>query len=263
MTLSSEEIIEVHREEQSRKMAGDFYSFKGVAGRRKKAGLPLMTEREILSKIIKIDGGNFQHGHEVASILGSPPGYLGFGEKVGLLHEKVLPNSEIIFKDFTGQKRKVIFILLDEAEKAHEKLHNAFLTILDKGRLTLGDNSISDLSNAVIFFTSNVGNVESERSREHGMGFIKQPESSQKSFAGAYKGTFRPEYRGRINRTVVFEHLNDQELAQVAKLQLKKVEQQFSQVEVKLDLQISPAALMFLVKAGRNLSEGARAMKKR
>lgn len=225
-------------------------------------GLPLITEKEILSKIIKIDGGNFQHGHEIASILGSPHGYIGFKETVGLLHQRVLPKSEIVFKDFNGQERRVIFVLLDEAEKAHEDLHHAFLTILDKGRLTLGDNSVSDFNNAVIFFTSNVGNVEAEKSREHGIGFKKDQETPQVSFARSFKNMFRPEYRGRINKTIVFEHLNDQELAQITGLQLRKLEERFLQSGIRLELQILPPALDFLVGAGRNLSEGARAMKK-
>lgn len=219
-----------------------------------------ITESDALTKIVKLDGGNFQFGHEIASLLGSPHGYLGFDTSKGLLHSRTLERHKIKFKDFRGREQEVILILLDEAEKGHEKLHNAFLAILDKGRLTLGDNSVTDLSNAVIFFTSNVGNVEVERSREHGIGFKREEISPEREFSKSFKKIFRPEYRGRINKTIVFEHLRPEDLRRIVDLQLTRIEKQFRTVGIDLDLEVTPAAKEFFVRKGHNLSEGARAM---
>lgn len=221
-----------------------------------------VTEKEALSKIIKIDGGNFQHGHEVATLLGSPHGYLGFDSSKGLLHPAELPKYEISYKDFKGTERKLIIILLDEAEKGHETLHNVFLTILDKGRLTLGDNAAADLSNSLIFFTSNVGNVSVEKAREHSIGFQKTDVSPEQTFKKEYKGMFKPEYRGRINKTIVFDYLTKEDLNKIVGLKLAKVEDGFRNSGIDLDLQITVAAKEFLIQNGYNLSEGARALKK-
>ena len=177
-----------------------------------------------------------------------------------MLHSKTLKRHKIKFRDFRGREQEVILILLDEAEKGHEQLHNAFLAILDKGRLTLGDNSVTDLSNAVIFFTSNVGNVEVERSREHSIGFEKEETSPEREFSKSYKKLFRPEYRGRINKTIVYEHLRPEDLGRIVDLQLARIEKQFGAGGTDLDLEIMPAAKEFFVRRGHNLSEGARAM---
>ncbi|MBI2670291.1 MAG: ATP-dependent Clp protease ATP-binding subunit [Candidatus Yanofskybacteria bacterium] len=226
---------------------------------------PIFTEEDALKKVIKIDGGNFQHGHEVAKVLGSPPGYLGHGETLGLLHPMVLSKHQINFKDLRGNARKVIFILLDEAEKAHEFLHHAFLTILDKGILTLGDNSVADLRDAVIFLTSNIGNAKAELLREKDLGFkpIKSTEKTlEASFNKEYKKLFRPEYRGRINKTIVFEHLRTEHLNKIIDLQLERIEEQFRVSGINLDLQISKEAKDIFIKRGYDLSEGARRLKK-
>jgi ATP-dependent Clp protease ATP-binding subunit ClpA len=210
-----------------------------------------------LNKILKIDGGNFQYGHEVATLLGSPHGYLGFDSTKGLLHEQMLANKTISYVDFQGRKRKVLLMLIDEAEKAHEKFHNAFLTILDKGQLTLGDNTVSHFQDAIIFFTSNAGNTEVEAKHA---GFVSQDVSPEKAFTKAYKSTFRPEYRGRINKTIVYNHLDGKSLGKIADLQLQKIRNQFLEQNIKLDLQLTDNAKAVLIAQGTNQSEGARAL---
>src|SRR5438045_5530454 len=103
--------------------------------------------------VIKIDCGEFQHSHEIAKLIGSPPGYLGHRETHPLLSQDALD-------EFLTEKMKLSFVLFDEIEKASDALWNLLLGILDKGVLTLGDNRRVDFSRALIFLTSNLGAVE-------------------------------------------------------------------------------------------------------
>src|SRR6266403_3777226 len=100
--------------------------------------------------VIKIDCAEFQHSHEIAKLIGSPPGYLGHRETHPLLSQEVL-------NQFQSETCKLSFVLFDEIEKASDALWNLLLGILDKGTLTLGDNRKVDFSRALIFMTSNLG----------------------------------------------------------------------------------------------------------
>src|SRR5216117_524436 len=103
--------------------------------------------------VIKIDCAEFQHSHEIAKLIGSPPGYLGHRETHPLLSQEVL-------NQYHTEKLKLSFVLFDEIEKASDALWNLLLGILDKATLTLGDNRKVDFSRAMIFMTSNVGAAE-------------------------------------------------------------------------------------------------------
>src|SRR5580693_3749000 len=103
--------------------------------------------------VIKIDCAEFQHSHEIAKLIGSPPGYLGHRETHPLLSQEVL-------NQYHSDTCKLSFVLFDEIEKASDALWNLLLGILDKGTLTLGDNRKVDFSRALIFMTSNLGASE-------------------------------------------------------------------------------------------------------
>src|SRR3981189_3614239 len=103
--------------------------------------------------VIKIDCAEFQHSHEIAKLIGSPPGYLGHRETHALLSQEALNQHHT-------EKMKLSLILFDEIEKASDALWNLLLGILDKGVLTLGDNRRVDFSFAMIFLTSNLGATE-------------------------------------------------------------------------------------------------------
>src|ERR671919_225819 len=103
--------------------------------------------------VIKIDCAEFQHSHEIAKLIGSPPGYLGHRETHPLLSQEVL-------NQYHTEKMKLSFVLFDEIEKASDALWNLLLGILDKATLTLGDNRKVDFSRALIFMTSNLGASE-------------------------------------------------------------------------------------------------------
>src|ERR1022692_627696 len=114
--------------------------------------------------VIKIDCAEFQHSHEIAKLIGSPPGYLGHRETHPLLSQEVL-------QQYYSDKIKISFVLFDEIEKASDALWNLLLGILDKATLTLGDNRRVDFSRAMIFMTSNLGAAEMSAILRPGVGF--------------------------------------------------------------------------------------------
>jgi ATP-dependent Clp protease ATP-binding subunit ClpB len=103
--------------------------------------------------MVEIDCAEFQHSHEIAKLIGSPPGYLGHRETHPLLSQEILDQ-------YHTDAVKISFVLFDEIEKASDALWNLLLGILDKGTLTLGDNKRVDFSQAMIFMTSNLGAAE-------------------------------------------------------------------------------------------------------
>ena len=162
--------------------------------------------------VIKIDCAEFQHSHEIAKLIGSPPGYLGHRETHPLLSQEVL-------SQYHTDRMKVSFILFDEIEKASDALWNLLLGILDKATLTLGDNRRVDFSRAMIFMTSNLGAAEmgsilrpkvgfatSEIERRCAMGITDEGTHEKVARAGleAARRKFTPEFMNRIDKTVVF-----------------------------------------------------------
>src|SRR5580700_2146309 len=117
--------------------------------------------------VIRIDCAEFQHSHEIAKLIGSPPGYLGHRETHALLSQEVL-------NQYHTDTMKISFVLFDEIEKASDALWNLLLGILDKATLTLGDNRKVDFSKAMIFMTSNLGASEMSSLMNPKLGFLAQ-----------------------------------------------------------------------------------------
>src|SRR5829696_6138338 len=124
--------------------------------------------------VIKIDCAEFQHSHEIAKLIGSPPGYLGHRETHPLLSQEVL-------NQFHTDSIKVSFVLFDEIEKASDALWNLLLGILDKGTLTLGDNRKVDFSRTIIVMTSNLGAREMSEMISGGIGFAPSAGKQQQA----------------------------------------------------------------------------------
>src|SRR5690242_20170861 len=170
--------------------------------------------------VIKIDCAEFQHSHEIAKLIGSPPGYLGHRETHPLLSQEVL-------NQYHTDAMKVSFILFDEIEKASDALWNLLLGILDKATLTLGDNRKVDFSRAMIFMTSNLGAAEMSSILRPNLGFATS-EVERKRACGevdeglndkigraaveAARRKFTPEFINRIDKSVVFRPLGEVEL---------------------------------------------------
>ncbi|MBV9611395.1 MAG: ATP-dependent Clp protease ATP-binding subunit [Acidobacteriaceae bacterium] len=218
--------------------------------------------------VIKIDCAEFQHSHEIAKLIGSPPGYLGHRETHPLL------SQEVINQHHTDSV-KLSFILFDEIEKASDALWNLLLGILDKATLTLGDNRKVDFSRAMIFMTSNLGASEMSALVNPRLGFQNamtdiqacSEELSQKmSRTGleAARRKFTPEFMNRIDKVVVFKPLGEAELRRILDLELGQVQQRvlLSPIEKQFVFTVSEAGKNFLLSEGTDVKYGARHLKR-
>lgn len=220
--------------------------------------------------VIKIDCAEFQHSHEIAKLIGSPPGYLGHRETHPLL------SQEVINQHHTDTV-KLSFILFDEIEKASDALWNLLLGILDKATLTLGDNRKVDFSRAMIFMTSNLGASEMSALIAPRLGFqplaatnpageVDEQLSQKLSRSGveAARRKFTPEFMNRIDKVVVFKPLGQAELRRILDLELGHVQQRIllSPTEKCFVFTVSDPARDFLLAEGTDVKYGARHLKR-
>jgi ATP-dependent Clp protease ATP-binding subunit ClpB len=217
---------------------------------------------------IKIDCAEFQHSHEIAKLIGSPPGYLGHRETPPLLTQEAIDQ-------YQNDRARLSFVLFDEIEKANDALWQLLLGILDKATLTLGDNRKVDLSKCVIFMTSNLGAVEMTEMLSGGIGFtsgVRQDEANlaeidKKMYHTALevaKRKFSPEFMNRIDKVVVFRTLNHQHLKQILDIELNDVQNRImaSQSEKQFIFRCTAEAKAFLLREGTDLKYGARHLKR-
>src|SRR5213079_772534 len=176
--------------------------------------------------VIKIDCAEFQHSHEIAKLIGSPPGYLGHRETHPLLTQEAL-------NQWHTDKLKLSILLFDEIEKASDALWQLLLGILDKATLTLGDNRRVDLSQCIIIMTSNLGAGEMSNLVEGGFGFAPKANVVDDGFddkidrtaVDAARRKFTPEFMNRIDKVVVFKTLRPEHLQQILEIELGMVQQ--------------------------------------
>jgi ATP-dependent Clp protease ATP-binding subunit ClpB len=220
--------------------------------------------------VIKIDCAEFQHSHEIAKLIGSPPGYLGHRETHPLLSQEVINQHHT-------DTIKLSFILFDEIEKASDALWNLLLGILDKATLTLGDNRKVDFSRAMIFMTSNLGASEMSNLVNPRLGFrrnvageepLKTDEQLNKKVAKsgieAARRKFTPEFMNRIDKIVVFKTLGEPELRRILDLELGQVQQRilYSPAEKCFVFTVSDSGKDFLLTEGTDIKYGARHLKR-
>lgn len=220
--------------------------------------------------VIKIDCAEFQHSHEIAKLIGSPPGYLGHRETHPLL------SQEVINQHHTDTV-KISFILFDEIEKASDALWNLLLGILDKATLTLGDNRKVDFSRAMIFMTSNLGASEMSALVSPKLGFGKNCIEPDETVAAerlnkkmsrtgieAARRKFTPEFMNRIDKVVVFKPLGEPELRRILDLELGQVQQRVLQspTEKAFVFTVSSTGKDFLLTEGTDVKYGARHLKR-
>jgi ATP-dependent Clp protease ATP-binding subunit ClpB len=222
--------------------------------------------------VIKIDCAEFQHSHEIAKLIGSPPGYLGHRETHPLLSQEVL-------QQHYTDKMKLSFVLFDEIEKASDSLWNLLLGILDKATLTLGDNRRVDFSRSMIFMTSNLGAGEmssilrpnlgfaaSEMERKCSEGIVDGSLNQKITRAGveAARRKFTPEFMNRLDKVVVFRPLGEPELRKILGLELNILQHRIfnSANGAPFLFSLTDVAKDFLLREGTDLKYGARHLKR-
>ena len=188
--------------------------------------------------LIRIDMSEYMEKHSVARLIGAPPGYVGF-EEGGQLTESV-------------RRKQYSVVLFDEIEKAHSDVFNVLLQVLDDGRITDGQGRTVDFKNTVIIMTSNIGSQ-----------FILDDANSEQREArvmDALRGHFRPEFLNRVDETIIFDRLDDTDLAQIVGIQLIRLQKRLA--EQKLTLVLTDAAKLHIGREGYDPVYGARPLKR-
>ena len=217
--------------------------------------------------VVKIDCAEFQHSHEIAKLIGSPPGYLGHRETSPMLTQENLDKSHT-------EETKLTFVLFDEIEKASDSLWQLLLGILDKATLTLGDNRRVDFSRTIVIMTSNLGAREMSDMISGGIGFApnkadKAREDNEidtkiyRTALEAAKRKFSPEFMNRIDKVVVFRSLKEHHLKQILEIELTAVQNRITEsAGTKFIFECSEVAKKFLLGEGIDLKYGARHLKR-
>ena len=220
--------------------------------------------------MVKVDCAEFQHSHEIAKLVGSPPGYLGHRETHPVLSQEVLTQ-------YHTEKVKLSFLLFDEIEKASDALWNLLLGVLDKATLTLGDTRRVDFSQTMIFMTSNLGAAEMNTILRPTLGFgagrldqqtgqLDAGTAEKISRAGveAARRRFTPEFMNRLDKVLVFKPLAETELRKILTLELNLLQQRIfsSSTPTPFFFALAPAAKEFLLREGTDLKYGARHLKR-
>jgi ATP-dependent Clp protease ATP-binding subunit ClpC len=201
-------------------------------------------------RLLRFDMTEFMERHETSKLIGSPPGYVGYGEG-GQLTEKIKRNPYSV-------------LLFDEVEKAHPDVFNLFLQILDDGHLTDAEGQKVSFENTLIIFTSNIGSEYiSANKRSVGLGGMDKDLSHEEVtelVLGELKKTFKPEFLNRLDEIIVFEKLNPEDIRKILDLNLQQLVQK---VKVQgLDLKITEDARKFLAERGFSPLNGARPLRR-
>ena len=219
--------------------------------------------------VIKIDCAEFQHSHEIAKLVGSPPGYLGHRETSPLLTQEHLD-------EFHTEGARLSLVLFDEIEKASDALWRLLLGILDKATLTLGDNRRVDFSQCLIIMTSNLGAREISELVEGRIGFSAPAvlqkidtrqaaidEKIQRTAIQAASRNFSPEFMNRIDKVVVFHALNEQHLRQILELELHSLQERIMfSARTMFSFECSDSAKELMLREGVDSRYGARHLKR-
>jgi len=216
---------------------------------------------------IKIDCAEFQHSHEIAKLIGAPPGYLGHRETHPLLTQEALNQGHT-------DTVRLSLVLFDEIEKASDALWNLLLGVLDKATLTLGDNRKVDFSRVMIFMTSNIGVTEMNSLTSPKLGFRDPRHDNDcnstlearlnRSGLEAARRKFTPEFLNRLDKIVVFKALGTEELNRIIDIELGLVQQRITtSVGSKgFSIFLTDTAREALLTEGTDVRYGARHLKR-
>jgi ATP-dependent Clp protease ATP-binding subunit ClpC len=224
------------------------FLFLGPTGVGKTELVKALSERMFASEkaLVRIDMSEFREPHTVARLIGSPPGYVGYGDG-GQLTEPV-------------RRRPYSVVLLDEVEKAHPDVWNVLLQLMDDGRLTDGEGRTVDFTNAVVVMTSNLGAGAAKRS----VGFTAAEagaEGDGERMLAAAKSAFLPEFLNRIDEIVTFRPLDAEQVEQITGLIVERVAQRL-RAERGIELEIEPQLVARLAREGFDPEYGARPLQR-
>jgi ATP-dependent Clp protease ATP-binding subunit ClpA len=215
-------------------------------------------------KLIKVDCAEFQQSHEIAKLIGSPPGYVG-GEIPPVLTKSAIEEK------WSDKTPKYTVVLFDEIEKGNTSLQQILLGIMDEGTLTTGKNEKVDLKSTIIVMTSNIGSgaIKSILDPNSAMGFIsktavlaEQEDDVYKSVKNEVKRVFSPEFFNRLDRMIVFRPLSPDVLKLVLEMELKEVQDRILLADKFVGIEVTPRGKEFLIKEGTSLEYGARELRR-
>jgi ATP-dependent Clp protease ATP-binding subunit ClpB len=217
------------------------------------------------SAVMKIDCAEFQHGHEISKLVGSPPGYLGHRETHPMITQEALNARHT-------DQLKLSLVLFDEIEKSSDTLWQLLLGIMDKATLTLGDNRRVDFSRCILFLTSNLGSNEMMKLMSGGLGFSwdsseREDELDQKIYRVATEAArrkFSPEFMNRIDKVIVFRTLQRSHLERILDIELSRVQERILSTASgrQFVFQCTRSARELLLEEGTDAKCGARHLKR-
>ena len=205
--------------------------------------------------MIRVDMSEFMEGHSVSKMIGSPPGYVGY-EEAGGLTEKI-------------RRKPYSVVLFDEIEKAHPDVMNILLQILEDGRLTDATGRTVDFKNCVIIMTSNIGARFIAENKSLGFGVVqtdkekeaeKKHEENKKEVMSELRKQFRPEFLNRIDETIVFHKLTDNEIDKIIDIMLEDVIKRLK--DKSIELKVDKTAKELIAKKGTDTTYGARPLRR-
>ena len=196
--------------------------------------------------MVRIDMSEYLEKHTVARLLGAPPGYVGY-EEGGQLSEAV-------------RRRPYSVVLFDEIEKAHHDVFNVLLQVLDDGRLTDGQGRTVDFKNTLVIMTSNIGSPVIQEYFQNGKISPSDQLEMEDRVKGELRRHFRPEFLNRVDDIIIFHSLDEQQLAQIVEIQLKRLDKRLAQQQ--LTLEVDPSARQLLARDGYDPRFGARPLKR-
>ena len=207
--------------------------------------------------MVRIDMSESMEKFSVQRLIGAPPGYVGY-EEGGQLSEAV-------------RRKPYSVVLFDEIEKAHHDVFNVLLQVLDDGRLTDGQGRTVDFKNTIVIMTSNLGSpiIQEFFQNEDGGSKMEDGNKSEirnsksemeRAVMGGLKKHFRPEFLNRVDDTIIFQSLDESELARIVEIQITKLEKRLAQQNLTLD--VDAAAKKLLAKEGYDPQFGARPLKR-
>ena len=225
------------------------FLFLGPTGVGKTELVKALSERLFATEkaLVRIDMSEFREPHTVARLIGSPPGYVGYGDG-GQLTEPV-------------RRRPYSVVLLDEIEKAHPEVWNVLLQLMDDGRLTDGEGRTVDFSNTVVVMTSNLGAAKAKRAIGFTAGGASARVADEERMLAAAKGAFLPEFLNRIDEIVTFEALTPAQVERIAGLLVTEVAGRLRS-ERGIELAVDDALVARLAREGFDEAYGARPLKR-